>query len=119
MRLLRNVFLIGLGVILFALALANREMVTLRWATDDAAALIGLPNQISLPLFVVIFVSLVGGILVGLVWEWFREYQYRADASTQRRTADALRRDLAQLKAPSSKDGNSADDILALVDGQR
>ncbi len=119
MRLIRNLFLLALGLILFALALANREFVTLRLMTDDAAALMGIPNQISLPLFAVIFVALVAGILVGLVWEWFREHQFRADAAAQRRKADALSRDLANLRAPANANGKPEDDILALVDGHK
>lgn len=114
MRYLKTGFLALLGIVLFALALANRDMVTLRLLTDDAAELVGIQNQISLPLFVVIFAALVAGILVGLVWEWFREYQYRAEASRKAREADALRRDLAQLAPEKGKPG---DDVLALLDG--
>ena len=119
MRVIRNLFLIALAVVLFTLALANREFVTLRLVTDDAAALLGIPNQISLPLFAVIFLALVAGILVGLVWEWFRAHQFRADAVAQRRKAEALSRDLADLKAPANANGKPEDDILALVDGHK
>jgi len=105
--------------VLFALALANRDVVTLRLVTDEASSLLGIPNQISLPLFVVIFAALVAGILVGLVWEWFREHQFRADAAVQRRKADALGRDLADLKSPANANGKPQDDILALVDRHR
>jgi len=114
MRYLKFGFLAILGIVLIALALANREMVTLRLLTDDAANLLGVQNQITLPLFAVIFAALVGGILVGLVWEWFREYQYRAEATRKSREADALRRDLAQVKPEA---GNPGDDVLALLNG--
>ena len=117
MRYLKYLFLAVLGAILVAIAVANREVVTLRLVTDDTAAFLGLPYRIELPLFVVIFAALVAGILVGLVWEWFREYQYRAEASRKRRDAESLKRDLGKLRGASSD--AATDDVLALLDGQR
>lgn len=114
MRYLRYGFLGILGVILFTLALANRQIVTVRIVTDDVAEILGLPNQLPLPLFAVILVALVAGILVGLVWEWFREHQYRAEASSRAREAEALKRDLNRVKA-RNKDA-PGDDVLALLE---
>ena len=117
-RYLKFLFLAVLGLILFVLALANRDMVVLRVVTDDAARVLGIPNQVSLPLFAVILAALVAGIIVGLVWEWFREHQYRAEASRKRREAEALKRDLNQIKGPG-KTGTGADDVLALLEPGR
>lgn len=116
MRYLRYLFLGVVGLILFALALANRDIVILRLVTDDVAGILDIPNKIALPLFVVIFAALVGGIVVGLVWEWFREHQYRASAARKGREAEALKRDLNRL-APGAK--GSGDDVLALLESRR
>lgn len=113
MRTLKFLFLGLLGLVLFSLALANRGAVTLRWLPDETAALLRLPNQFDMPLFVVIFLALVAGILVGLVWEWFREHQYRAEASRKGREAEALRRKLKDQETSAARDG---DDVLALLD---
>ena len=101
---------------LIALALANREVVVLRLLSDPAADLFGIRTQIGLPLFVIIFVALVAGILVGLVWEWFREHGHRAEASAKGREAEALRRDLNRLRSADGDD--KGDDVLAILDGR-
>lgn len=113
MRYLKYAFLTLLGLVLFALALANREPVVLRLMTDDMAAFVGMGNQISVPLFLVILGALVTGIVVGLVWEWFREHQYRAEASRKAREAEALKRDLSRLQGPGADRG---DEVLALLE---
>ncbi len=116
MRYLRYLFLAVLGAVLIALALANREVVVLRLLSDPAADLFGIRTQIGLPLFVIIFVALVAGILVGLVWEWFREHGHRAEASAKGREAEALRRDLNRLRSADGDD--KGDDVLAILDGR-
>lgn len=113
-RYLRYGFLITLGVVLIAIALANREPVRLRLMTDDLAAATGLQAAVSLPLFIVIFASIVAGVLIGFVWEWFREHKHRADAARQRRERQRLEAEMGRLKT-SGEAGK--DDILALVDG--
>jgi len=117
MRFVKYLFLAVLGLILFILALANRDIVTLRLVSDDVAGVLDLPNRVNLPLFAVIFAALVAGILVGLVWEWFREHQYRAESARRQRETEALRRDLSRL-APTHEDG-SADEVLTLLEKGR
>ena len=119
MRLLKYLFLFVVALCLITVALANRSEVGIQLLPDELAGYVGQPLTYSLPLFVVIFASIVVGLLIGFVWEWFREHQFRADAAAQRRKAEALSRDLADLKAPANANGKPEDDILALVDGHR
>ncbi|MGB5556823.1 MAG: LapA family protein [Paracoccaceae bacterium] len=113
MRYLRYAFLAVLAILLITVALANREPVTLRLMTDDLAAMAGFSGQITLPLFVVIFGGLVAGILVGFIWEWFREHKQRAQAAAHRREKDRLQREVSRLKATSAEPD---DEILALLE---
>lgn len=115
MRYLRYAFLTILGLVLFVLAISNREFVTLRMLPDDSAALLGMPNQLELPLFIVILAALVGGILVGLVLEWFREHHIRAEAARRGREAASLKRDLAAVRKENTPKAD--DDVLAILDG--
>ena len=55
MKYIRYLFLACLGVALIAVALANRNMVSLKLMPDGLSRIVGMNQTIDLPLFVVIF----------------------------------------------------------------
>lgn len=115
MRYLRYAILAAIAVCLVTVALANRGPVTLQLLPQEVATLLGYPqslNAITLPLFLVIFLGLLSGVLLGFVWEWLREHKHRADASTQRREKERLAREVKRL----NKDKAKGDDVLALLE---
>ena len=113
-RYLRLILLALLGLALLVVALANRAPVPVRLLPDDMAALTGLTWTMELPLFLVIFGSIILGVLIGFVWEWFREHGHRATASQKSREVTRLERELAVLKDSTSVPPK--DDVLALLD---
>ncbi len=114
MRYLRYLLLAALGLGLITVALANRDMVTLRLMPPDIETLAGQGFAVQLPLFLVIFGSIVAGILIGFVWEWLREHKYRAAAVTRAREVERLEREMARTAPPPPKD-----DVLALLEPPR
>ncbi|MDZ4096465.1 MAG: DUF1049 domain-containing protein, partial [Paracoccaceae bacterium] len=72
-RYLRYLFLAALAVCLLTLALANRDLVVLRALPVDMAAFLGYSWAVTLPLYLVILGGIVAGLMIGFVWEWFRE----------------------------------------------
>ncbi len=112
-RYLRYAFLAVLAILLITVALANREPVTLRLMTDGLAKAVGLTGSVTLPLFVVVFGGIVAGLLIGFVWEWFREHKHRAAAATHRRDKDRLEREVSRLRQSSA---GPDDEILALLE---
>jgi len=116
MRYLRYLFLAVLGICLITVALANRQVVTLRLLPEEMAAFSGLSLQIDLPLFVVVFLGIVAGLLIGFVWEWLREARLRAEAGRARREAATLEREVKRLKH-SQAEGEGEDEVLALLEG--
>ncbi len=112
-RYLRYAFLIALALVLLTVALANRAPVAVRLLPDDLAALTGLTWGMELPLFLIIFAGIVAGLLIGFVWEWFREMKHRTTASTKSREVARLERELAVLRDTTTV---PQDDILALLD---
>lgn len=110
-RFLRLVFLGIIAILLITVALANRQVVTLRLLPDDLAALLGLAQSLELPLFAVIFGAIAVGVLIGFVWEWLREHKHRATAVTKTREVTRLEREVARNSATNPKD-----EILALLD---
>ena len=112
-RSLRYLFLVALGLALLTVALANRAPVTLKALPEDLAAFTGFAWQIDLPLFMVIFGGIIAGLLIGFVWEWFREMKHRSTASRKTREVARLERELAVMRDSQSV---PKDDILALLD---
>lgn len=113
-RYLRLILLVLLGLSLLTVALANRAPVTVRLLPDDLAALTGLTCAMELPLFLVIFGGIIAGVLIGFVWEWFREHGHRATASQKSREVARLERELAVLKDATSVPPK--DEVLALLE---
>ena len=112
-RFLRYLLIAVLGISLLTVALANRPLVLVKALPDDLAAFLGVTWQMELPMFLVIFASIVAGLLIGFVWEWAREHKHRATASTKTREVSRLERELATMKDATSL---PKDDILALLD---
>jgi uncharacterized integral membrane protein len=113
-RYLRLLFLGLVGLGLLTVALANRTPVPVQLLPADLAALTGLTWSADLPLFLVIFGAIIVGVLIGFVWEWFREHGHRATASQKSREVARLERELAVLKDATSVPPK--DEVLALLD---
>lgn len=112
-RALRYILLIVLAICLLTIALANRAPVTVKALPDNISAFAGLNWQINLPLYVVIFGGIIAGVLIGFVWEWFREHKHRAKASVKTREVARLERELAVMRDTKPE---VRDDVLALLD---
>lgn len=113
MRYIRYAFLGGLGIILIAVALANRQMVELQAMPRVFSDFLGLNYTITLPLFVVIFLGIAAGLLIGFVWEWLREHKHRAEASRNAREVGQLKREVKKLRGEKHQ---GKDEVLALLD---
>lgn len=113
MRYFRYAFLATLGVVLVAVALANRAVVSIQLLPNDFASFLGVQYTAELPLFIVIFGGIVAGLLIGFVWEWIREYKQRAEANRTRKELNGLRAEVARLK---EEKGEHKDDVLALLE---
>jgi len=113
MRYIRYAFLATLGVVLISIALANRGVVTLNLLPTPMADLSGVHYSISLPLFVVIFISIIAGLMIGFAWEWMREYKLRAAAGRTERELAQTKREVRRLKGKQEED---KDEVLALLE---
>lgn len=121
MRYLKYALLILIALVLLTLALANREVVTLRLLPGDMAAFLGVDYRLELPLFLVIIGGVVTGLVVGFVWEWLREYRHRAAAVRARAEADRLESELERARrrrAAETAPGEDAE-LLALLEDRK
>ena len=113
MRYIRYACIALFAVALIAVALANRSIVTLKVLPNELAGLFAVNPSINLPLFVVIFGGIIAGVMVGFVWEWFREHSVRSEASKVGRNVRRLEREVAHLRGDAE---GGQDDVLALLD---
>ncbi len=88
--------LVPLALLLVMFAVANREVVTVSFdpfdRTDPALSL-------RMPLFVMIFVFLGLGVLIGGFAAWLRQARYRRTARNLRTELAGLRREVELLNA--------------------
>jgi uncharacterized integral membrane protein len=113
MRYLRYFVLGFIAVGLVIVALANRGNVILNLIPELLGDLIGFNVQVRVPLFIVIFLGVGAGLLIGFVWEWLREMKHRNAAKSEHRQVVRLEREVTKLKTETVKE---QDDILAILD---
>jgi putative membrane protein len=108
--------------VLVAVGLANREIVTLYALPGSLSSLSGWQWQIALPLFVVAFLSVAFGLIVGFAAEWFRGRKYRIAAKTHARKITRLEKELHELRKSATltshdlaPQGDDAD-LIALIE---
>ena len=103
-----------LGLVVFALA--NRHFVIVNinpFAPGDAEAAPGY----GVPMFVVLYVVLLIGVLAGGIATWFAQAEHRRRERHWRREAQSLTTELAGLRQPPRPASSSAadvDDVLEL-----
>jgi len=112
-RYLRYIFLLAVAFCLLIVALANRDPVAIQLFPEELATYMGKPPSYELPLYVIIFGGIVLGLLIGFVWEWFREHNMRADGRRQKREKERLQREMRGMRAEQNK---GKDEVLAILD---
>ncbi len=93
--------ILGLAALLFAVA--NRQQVALGFWP--------LPDQLELPLFLVVLLALVGGFVIGWIAEWFgagrhrtRARRYAAETERLRQEVRRLETELREVREVASRD---------------
>ncbi|PZR00613.1 MAG: DUF1049 domain-containing protein [Cereibacter sphaeroides] len=115
-RYLRYLLLALIAIALLTMALANRDMVTVRALPADMGLFAGFTWSMQVPMFIVMFGGIVAGLLVGFFWEWARETKHRSAASNRSREVARLEREVNRLR-----DGKPEhqDEVLALIDTRK
>ena len=116
LRLVLLALLALLAIVLVTLAMANRTVVPVNLLPGDMGTFLGFNGQIEMPLFLAIFGGIVAGLLIGFVWEWFREHKHRSTATVKTREAARLEREVTRLR---DKGAEPQDEVLALLDKRK
>ena len=94
-RILLVVIVVPVAVVLIALAVANRTSVAFTLDPFNP----GNPSlTLQLPLFVMLFVALGRGLLLGSFATWWKQGRYRKEARSKGREVQSLMQEISQRK---------------------
>jgi uncharacterized integral membrane protein len=97
-RLLKLLLLVPVALVVVAVADTNRHFVLIYLDPFAGAAEGG--TQISAPLYIVVFLAIMLGAVLGGVATYFEQGKYRRAARRARNEADSLRAEIARLSGP-------------------
>ena len=92
LRFLKYLIIAPITVVLLAFAYANRHIVTVSF--DPLASVDGAAFSLSGPLFVVIILSVMIGVISGSVVTWFGQGRHRRLARQLRNETEKMKADL-------------------------
>jgi uncharacterized integral membrane protein len=99
-KIVTTIIVVPLAVVLIAFAVANRQMVTVSFdpfsVTEPAAVL-------TLPLFALIILLLIVGVLIGGAAAWLRQSRWRAAARRLEHEVADLRAKVDALGGPTGE----------------
>jgi uncharacterized integral membrane protein len=105
-KIVAAVVLVPLAIVLIAFAVANRHAVTVSFdpfsANDPAAS-------VTLPLFALIILLLILGVLIGGLASWLRQGKWRSAGRRFERELQQLRGKIAALEGAAAKSPQTGD----------
>lgn len=113
MRVIRLVLFGLLALVLIMIGTANRGIITVSLVPEAFAPFVGGRWALNMPAFLALFLAMLFGVLVGLIWEWLRESRLRAEARIHANELAQLQREIgAMRRAPVGP----KDEVLAILD---
>ncbi len=98
-RVVAAVILIPLAIVIIAFAVANRQIVTVSLDPFSTAA---PAASVTLPLFALIIVLLIIGVIIGGIAAWLRQSRWRRTARRLGYEVDELRSEVDTLRRATS-----------------
>jgi uncharacterized integral membrane protein len=96
-KIVAIVILLPLAIVMIAFAVANRQIVTV--SLDPFG---GSDSGLALPLFVLVILLLIIGVLIGGLAAWVRQGKWRSAARRGERQLQALRKKLEAYEGTAS-----------------
>jgi len=91
--------LVPLAIVLVIFAVANRQVVVVSFDPFDS---VHPALSAAFPLFVLILILVIAGVIIGGIAAWLGQNKWRARARRYEREARVLRRELDQVKQRGS-----------------
>lgn len=104
-RVLNWLVLVPIAVVLIVLSVANRTPVIL---SLDPLARAASPLSVSVPLFAVIILSMIVGVVIGGAAVWWKQGRYRKRCRKAESELSAVREDADRLRAELTRNADGA-----------
>jgi uncharacterized integral membrane protein len=95
-KILIGVVVVPLAILIVVFAVANRGAVTVSF---DPFSAVHPAYSITVPLFVLIFIVLIFGVIVGGTASWFRQGKWRRTARSLHADVHALHQELETIRS--------------------
>lgn len=112
-RLVGWFVLLPLGLVLVLFALANRQIVNIGF--DPLSPDSPFVAPLMMPMFVVVYVTLTIGVMLGGISVWFTQGRHRRDERRLRHEAENLKAETERLR----RERHSDEALALLEDGER
>ena len=116
MRYLRMIFVAVLAIALVTVSLANRQVVQVSLLPGQFASYVGHSWSAGMPLFLVIILALLAGMILGVIWEWLREAHLRQESARRASALTRLEHEVGGLRITHAA---PRDEVLAILDAPR
>lgn len=113
MRAIRLIFFVVLAIVLILVATANRAPITVGMMPQGIADFTGRDWTLTMPGFLALFLAMVFGVMIGLIWEWLREAHLRAELKARAQDLARLQREVGDLRRTHAA---PKDEVLAILD---
>jgi uncharacterized integral membrane protein len=94
-KLVGFLILVPLGLVIVALAVANREVITVSFDPFSAAA---PAFTLRAPLFLLVFVLVIAGVIIGGIASWLKQGKWRRTARRTEAELRAARNEIDRLR---------------------
>ena len=99
MRYIKLLAWILVGVLLIIFALGNNQTVQVYLFPNIFSNTLIARYIFPMPLFIIVYVVLLIGVIFGFVFEYFRQYKYRLNLRKYKRELNSLRAEVQELKS--------------------
>jgi hypothetical protein len=113
MRAIRLIFFVVLAIVLILVATANRAPITVGMMPQGIADFTGRDWTLTMPGFLALFLAMVFGVMIGLIWEWLREAHLRAESKARAQDLARMQREVGDLRRTHAA---PKDEVLAILD---
>ena len=99
MRYIKLLAWILVGVLLVIFALGNNQTVQVYLFPNIFSNTLIARYIFPMPLFIIVYLVLLIGVIFGFVFEYFRQYKYRLNLRKYKRELNSLRAEVQELKS--------------------